>query len=331
MDADCGATSKRILYVVAIVVVLGGAQFGLAQLPVEFSGPRLGYVFDESHRIRPVLGTTGSARIADPIVLDFELQDATPLPGSDYALALPQGESPVILHLNVNPIEVRRIDSLEPNPTKAIVSQNASSLALYYAAAARIVLVNGLPEKPQLAASINLSQARGEVHQIALNDEGTRLVVAFSSGEREVLIGWDRNDNPHVLTSASRVTSLSFIGNDVVAADSDDDEVFLLHDPFNSATRISLMPIAHEAPDTMVMPLFERGEIYVASLGSGEISALDIQGHLLRKFDCGCAFSGFFPLSHTTFRLTAKLGQPVFIYDAGWPEGRIAFIPAIRQ
>ena len=169
------------------------------------------------------------------------------------------------------------------------------------------------------------------MHQIALNDEGTRLVVAFSSGEREVLVGWDRTDNSRVLTSASRVTSLSFIGNYVVVADSGDDEVFLLQNPFSTAARVSLILIDHEAPDTMVMPLSERGEIYVASLGSGEISVLDIQGHLLRKLECGCAFSGFFPLNHTIFRLTARLAQPIFIVDAEWPGGRIAFIPAIPQ
>jgi hypothetical protein len=64
-------------------------------------------------------------------------------------------------------------------------------------------------------------------------------------------------------------------------------------------------------------------------MGGRVISVLNTHGELLRKHDCSCAFSGFFPLNNSTFQLTARLDQPIIILDAAAPSGRIAFIPAI--
>jgi hypothetical protein len=301
-----------------------------AQIPAEFSAPRMGHVYDDQiRRIRPVVGITGNASIADPMDIGQTVTQVVLIPVRDVAICFSEnGVSPTVIDLKDGSVKAR-LENVPSDPSKVAPSSSGSAAAFYYGAAARVLIVGGLGDTPQVIASFDLPNTEGELRQLAVNDEGSSLIAVFSSDIRDVVLGWHRGQQPRLLTTASRISSLAFIGNDdVVVADSDGEELYILRNVSGTTTQAPLTRLNREFK-TVVTTVPERGEILIANTGSGVISVMDAQGVFLRSFACSCSITGFYPLNNMVFRLTERLDKPIFILDVKSPSGRIAFIPAI--
>src|SRR5205823_14790710 len=116
----------------SLMLLVTGGAFALPPEPI--SGPVTGYVYDAAARgIRPIQGIPGSAMLAAPVTLSFDLESAVLSGGGSFALARSSGADSQIWVL-------RNLDTSEPGArplqggiagAQMALNKNGSAAVLY--------------------------------------------------------------------------------------------------------------------------------------------------------------------------------------------------------
>jgi hypothetical protein len=313
---------------VIVCLLLPGFEAAGGQLPMNLTGPSLGYVFDSgSASLRPLLGILGSSIMGKPVEFGFMLSQALTL-GPRFVVASTNVHPDlVVLDMGSNPPSMAPIAGVPAAPSLAAASLHGTSAAFYDAGSRRAWIVTGLPHKPAASHTVELSSV-GVVTHMAVRDDGQVLVFSANDRREETLYDWTAPTGARRLMPGVSIGGIAMTGNGAaIVADRGANEVFAVWDAGGAAIRQFLAGV----PDGVSLPVgvavSGAGRIHIANKDSASTMTLDPAGRLLTLQKCDCEVSGLYALSDSVFRLTGALDRTVFLLDATSAEDRILFVP----
>jgi hypothetical protein len=342
------------------------AQGQSGQSRYALRGPSLGLMFDPATAvIRPILGIPGAATLGTPLSTGFALGQAVVAPGGDFALVVAKDD----FHLAV----VRASDGVVQNvapamggaPDLVVFSPRGSSVALYYRASGRLVVLAGLRSQTPNNALANTSTLPAAPSLVAVSEDGASLLLSVTEGDgaglyhlpgylpteqsaaprRAAPASWPPRRDPQPVTSAGAgvaqrvalfqsVSGLRFAGNgsDALVADGAASAVYLIQDASGSAQITLLGSAQNGLSQPVAVEAMDDGRVLVANAGTGKLTILHRDGAPAVSVACGCAPSVLHQLAgNTVYRLTEPSQQPMWLLDAGGLESRIVAVPPDRS
>lgn len=287
----------------------------------------MGYLFDASSRsIRPIVGIPGSSSLGAPLALPISIDKIAILSDQQHAIV----GSPVdtdALVLDLKELRTLPINGASSSSITEIRTSPGGSVAgLFYAAAKRIVIVGGLPDTPVVRATIDISFVKDPLRRFAIADDATAL-LDFSSDEQDTLYSWSVSAGPRYVSRASRISDMTFLGDDAVYLDAGNQQALLIRNVREQVAPAVIADSGDGLSDPVAVFVSARSEIYIGD-SEGGILVLDSTGHLLRRTRCNCAITTMTPLAKAALRLTDRIDHPIYVLD-GSDADRIVFIPAL--
>lgn len=303
------------------------------QFAASLSGPVVGYVFD-GHALRAIQGILGSATLGQPLDLGQEIDSAWAIDSRHVIATVAPTRNVVTINFETAPVSINALLDLPANPTTIATSASGVTGAFYYAANRLVWIVTGLPNKPTLLHQAEISETRGSLTQMAIADSGMLLLYAErdSGIQRDTIYRWTpSSDGKSYVTSASSISALSITPNGAaIVADSSSNELFAIWQPEGAAIRQFLA----DSRDGVSNPggaAFTRNRTYIANLGTGEVIVLDLDGRIIGSHFCRCELAGLYRLRDSTFQLTNRFDQSLFILDATSGEAKVVFVPPPKE
>ena len=314
--------------VCAVASLSACVALGIAQLPIAFEVPLIGYVLDENSKvIRPIAGVPGNASIGEPLPLGFAVAGAAFFPDGKHAIVLPAGSSDLL------------IVDLQRNITRTAARAGASRLrtkpsgsyaAIDDPAANRVLVVAGLPGEPVVTDIVDVAFADGALNRVAVTDDGEFLAFTVEHERQEIVYGWSRSEGVRALATAERVADLGFSADSLVIADSRAAQVLWVR----NVRKQSAVAVAAGPRDGLSRPaalsVNRNSEIYLADSLEG-IFVFTADGLLLRRLRCGCQTETLSSLGDSAFRLTQNLDSPLYFLDTASRPERLFFVPALAR
>jgi hypothetical protein len=303
------------------------------QFGASLSGPVVGYVFD-GHALRAIQGVLGSATLGPPLDLGQEIDSAWIIDSRHVIATVVPSRNVVTINLETAPVSINALLDLPANPTTIATSASAVTVAFYYAANRQVWIVTGLPNNPTLLHQADVSGMRGSLTQMAIADNGMLLLYAERDTDiqRDTIYRWTpSSEGRSYVTSANSISALSITPNGAaIVADSGSDELFAIWQPEGAAIRQFLA----DSRDGISHPggaAFTTNRTYVANLGPAEVIVLDLEGRVIGSQFCRCELAGLYRLRDSTFQLTNRLDQSLFILDATSGEAKVVFVPPPKE
>ena len=316
----------------------GGALCGQEQQEQDevrtLRGPVMGFLYDRSTGIRPVLGIPGAATLGPSVLPSSGIQTAALAPARDYAIAVLSEHGTVAVVRDLSRAPQAAVLDAPAWPTRIAFSPDGSAAALYYAPVGRVEVYQGLPEGPQLAWSIELARLEGELEELALS-AGGRMILAAGSGEPCPVWILDPEQGQRLIRWTEAKAKLAFLNRReaAVIADGGTGELWLAEDlnrqpsftPLGGAEQEVLRPAA-----VAVDPQDRR--VYVAAQDPPAVVGLSLTGEEPLRLACPCTPRTLERLAESAaFRLSEQGSAPVWLLDAGGDAPRIVFVPeAVR-
>jgi hypothetical protein len=318
---------------VAAVALLSPTTSEARQFGASLSGPVVGYVSD-GHALRAIQGILGSATFGQPLDLRQEIDSAWTIDSQHVIGTVGPNRSVVTINLESAPVSVNALLDVPANPTTVAMSASAATAAFYYAANQQVWIVTGLPDKPTLSHQAGIPGVRGSLTRMAIADSGTLLLYAEREGDTatETVYRWTpSSDGRSYVTSANSISALLITPNGAaIVADSSANEIFAIWEADGAAIRQFLA----DSRDGVSNPggaAFTSNGIYVANRGTAEVLALDLEGRIIGRRFCSCELAGLYPLRDSTFRLTDRFDQSLFILDATSSDPKFVFVPPAKD
>lgn len=309
------------------LALLASAAVG-SQLSGGLSGPVLGYVVDgHEGRLRPLRGILGSATVGAPVDAGFALSQVWILDAT-HVMATDASPEVLVLNLDASSESSVVISGVPGNPSDAVTSFQGTSAAFYYADAHEIRIVTGLPQKPVVSHSFNLSQP-GRLTHIAVSNDGALLVYSVAENDGDALYGWSASSEAaRLLMSANAISAVAITGSGAaIVADGGTNEVFAIWDAGGAAVRQFLAGEQDGVSNPVGFAVSAGNRIFIANAGTDTVIGLDANGRYLNTMECNCALSGVAPLRDSVFRLRDRIHRTIFLLDASSAEERILFVP----
>jgi hypothetical protein len=332
-----------------------------AQAPESaLNGPTLGLVADQTaSAIRPILGIPGAATWGAPLAVDFATIQTVVAPGGDFALVVArENYRPAIVRATGGAAEWLPVEPAESAPDIVSFSPRGRSVALYYQAARRLVVLSGMRDGAVQVTQVDMAALPDPVGLLAVSEDGSALLAAIPEGDstavyhlttapapRQVDLSAEIADGVPVTpleipaaTPARRlavfatVSALEFMGEslDALVADAGSSAVYLMQDATGSAQTVLL----GSERDGLAKPSWVRAldsrRVLVANGESGNITILYRDGASPSSIPCDCSLTGLSPLGRAVFRLTEPSSEPLLLLDAGGIEPRIVVVPPVR-
>src|SRR6185295_16234000 len=215
----------------AVCVVILTVSAVAAEVNATFSGPVLGYVFDSNARkLRPLSGILGNAITGTPVEPGFGISSVLTLDANQAIVSTDATPELLILNLGTNPISTAAISGIAANPTQAAASFQGTAAAFYYAGAQHVLIVTGLPRKPAVVHTIDLSRLGRPLTHMAVSNDGTLLVYAVDEGGSEAVHVWSATSgSERFLTAAVSIGGIALTENGAaIVADRGANEVFAI-------------------------------------------------------------------------------------------------------
>jgi hypothetical protein len=327
-SALLGRVVTFILCLLLISPVASSAA-SAGQFVTGVSGPVAGYILDSnSGNLRPILGILGSSTLGKPMDLGYTLDQALTL-GPRFAIVSASGNAELqILDLETSPPSAAAIAGVPSGPSVAVASLHATSAAVYHPEARQVWILTGLPQKPKVSHSIDLSLL-GQVKQMAVRDDGQVLVFSAIDRGEESLYAWSAAlESIRVLTPTVSIGGIAMTGNGgAIVADRGTNEVFAFWDAGGASIRQFLVGAEDGVASPVGVAVSASGRIHIANSASSTTMTLDPGGRFLSIQNCGCDISGVYPLKDFVYRLTNRMDRTIFLLDASTAEDRLLFIP----
>jgi hypothetical protein len=252
-----------------------------------------------------------------------------------YALAAGERVGELLVYgLRPSPASGRLLPSRFPvstQPDQIILSPLGRVVLLYDRGRREVEVLAGLPGRPVSLYKVSLAGVQGVLTALAVSDDGSVGLAAFSSARGSGEIYALRRDTAASLVGAvSRVVHLSFVpeSRDGLAADYERGQVLLLRDGGRQGVETVagrndgvVSPTAVEASAAGAVFVVNAGSETVVMVPAGQSAAAG----LIR---CGCAASGLERLKNPdSFRLTTGAGV-IAVLEAQRKQPAVFYIPA---
>jgi hypothetical protein len=322
---------QNLLFSALAILSFGVASFG--QDPsASIDGPILGFVEGSTRTaIRPIHGVLGASAVAQPLPLDSEIRNAIISPKHDYALAT-RNETGELLLMRLGSVSVtmNSVDGARYSASAIAISPAGTAAAIY--GQDRILqLFTGLPDAPQIVAEFDVSDIAGHLQFVAVADDGALALLNFLTPDGASLWVLSANGSRWALP-AQRASAASFLANrhDVVIADDAAQEVFLLSNIDQEASRLSVASFGDGFNAFAGVAASSDGlRVFISSKKSRNVTIADLETGVSTVLSCDCLPTGFRPLKGTSvFRLSDPADGPVAVLDASSAaEPRIIVLP----
>ena len=298
------------------------AENGAAATP-QIAGPTLGFVFDrDTAALRRVPGIPGAATIGDPLNAPIALANAYAAPQQDYAVGIAgSDQSVVLIQLSHGAVtDASALAWAAPAPDRVAFSPSGDSLVLYYRNDRKLIVVNQVPQSPQIAASWDLSSYQGDLTSLAVKDGGDVLLAGVTQTSGGVLLLFRKGVAPNVLLPMSHPSAAQFFwsSEDAVVADQAQSLVYLLKNVTGAIeTRVLARPEdGLTGVDLLAVDRFAR--TVVAAHSGGPLGlVIDLSQSAAQIAPCQCAISALEPLNGDRFyRVSSLTNGQFFALDA---------------
>lgn len=301
--------------------------------------PLIGFAARADHSgVYPLHGFPGAAFPGH--TLELMQAGGVPVVSSVGGYALAAGEQPgelLVYSLRPGTASGRLIPSsfeVSIQPDRIVVSPLGRMVLLYDRSRREIEVLGGLPGRPVSIYKTPLEGIPGVLTALAVADDGSVALAAFSTARGSGEIYALRRDGPaSPAGSVSRVMHLSFVPNtrDGLAADFERSEVLLLRDGGRQGTEVLAghgggirAPRAVEASTDGSVFVVNDGANAVLMLPAGQPSAAKLIG-------CSCVASGLERLKNPdSFRLTSGAGV-IAVLAADGAQPAVFPIPAAEE
>jgi hypothetical protein len=309
--------------------ILGHAVVAGTQLPNKVSGPIAGYVWSATdHAIRPIQGVLGNATIGAPVDAGFEMTQALPVDERHFLSTTTDEASLVVIGFATPSFTKSVVAGAPANPSLAVRSAKGSAAVLYYASEQKIRIVTQLRSMPTLVESIDVLPGLGGITQMAVSDDGRRVMYAVPQPDRDDLYSWTPTLSHRLVTSLQRISGIALFENgDTVVADSKENAVYYVTDPTRSAARVLLADDQDGISNPTGVAAVNGDRIYVTNASARTVLVLTPSGHVLRALTCSCEPSGLYPFIDSVYRLSDRVDQTIHLLKVGATGDRILFVP----
>jgi len=297
----------------------------------------MGFVFDRSMgQIRTVAGTSGAARVSDPVKLDFKLEHAIIGAGGTVAVVSDSGGSAltVISALNSQPAAVSIENSMADFNLGAFNTPGTAAIT-YGTDCNCIQIVSGLLDSPHVIRNLDASPFSGAILALAVSDDQSIAAVSVAASDDGTspprillfdLIG--DSTPPPVITSAS---SLLFTpnGKDLVITDAQAGSVFvgLSSGGVVDAGGTAASPGGEAISNPGAIAFTKEGLLLIADR-AGLVHVIDLQTNERRSVACSCRPDSMERMDDKSiYRLTGVEAGAVWILDMSGVNPRTWFVP----
>jgi hypothetical protein len=301
---------------------------GIAQLPVAFEVPLVGYVLDEKAKgIRPVVGIPGNARIGEPVPLGFAVADAAFFRDGRHVIVLPVGSSNLlVVDLQRNTTRI----AASAGSTRLRTEPAGSYAAIDDPATKRILVVAGLPGEPVVTDTVDVAFAEGALNRVAVSADGKFVVFSLQAESQEVIYGWSREEGTRFLATAGRVADLQLSADSLVVADSLTAQVLWIRNVRETGGVAVVAGPRDGLSKPAALSASLNNEVYLVDSLEG-VFVFSADGRLLRRLRCGCQPETSLPLGDSGLLLTRGLDSPLHVLDISSRPERLYFVPALES
>ena len=161
-----------------------------------------------------MIGLPGSATFGPVLTSGFDAGWVAP--HKNYGIGFQQGNCFLVAGLDSANISTISITGLSAQPEAITWSGDASVAVLYSRSASWLQVVSGLPDNPQVGASVDLSSLGGSLSMIASDQRGKAMALTMQGANSGVFLSSDGQNfvsalpmaNPAALTFAADGNSL---------------------------------------------------------------------------------------------------------------------------
>jgi hypothetical protein len=294
----------------------------------------IGFVYEKTAGIQPILGIPGAATRGPAVLARAGFEGVTLAPGGDCALAVFARGRQVAIVRNLSSAPRTTVLNVPAGPARIAFSPSGDAAVLYYSDTARAEVLTGLPGSPSLAWGIDLAGAPDGVAALAVDDGGGALLVA-AAGEPASIWMATPEVGQRFLYAASASPSLAFLSRseDAVIADASTGDVILVHDP-KGESQISRVggPAQGISRPVAIAAARDNRRIFVVNAEPAGVVSLGLSGEESLRLACSCAPTTLERMAGgSTFRLTEPGRGPLWLLDAAGSSPRIVFVPGQAQ
>ena len=291
------------------------------------AGPSLGFVFDPvSKSVRPLLGLASAAMRGAPLQVPFALDRAEAAQRGAFVLGIDQADSAVIA---ITTAGAQKLSGISAAPDTVVFSPSATAAALYHRDRAVVEILEGLPHRAALAASLNVAALPQSVTALAVSDDGLVLAASPTGPDAVVVYAVGRHRAAAPVLTVGRVAGMTFLGSseDALVADGAANLVYRLRD---GAAPVVIAGVGEGISTPIVLAASADGKrAMVANDGGAPLVLLDLVNRSASKASCPCRVSAAEPMAgNAVFRVTADSEPVMWILDADLPAPRFLFVPA---
>lgn len=276
--------------------------------------------------VRAILGVPGATLLGSPLPLPRGVVSVHFAPGESYALAEQSGSTMALLPFNgAQAGSLLALPGAISSADVVAFSPNASSAAVFSAAAGRLVVIAGLPDSPRLASDTSAASLPANIQMLALADDGATLLAGTGDGRALLLRA---SSAPQMVYQAGSLGGIGFVpaSADALLIDGDGNAVSIQNMTTAPATRL----LAQGLPGlsgTVVLQ-FDAGSAIVGAVNAKTLSRIDLQTLHVDQLPLPSGLAMLQPLrTPHRFLLSAESGHPAWILDTSATTAAVYFVP----
>jgi hypothetical protein len=294
------------------------------------SGPVAGFPFDPpTQSFRALIGLPGSALFGPVLAAGFD--SGSVAPHKNYAVGFQQGNCLLISGLDSGPISTTAITGLAGQPEGITWSADGSVAVLFSRTGAWLQVLSGLPDAPQMGASVDLSSLAGSLTAVASDPQGKRIALG-TQGD---------NGGAFLLTGVQSFAPVLPLSNPSALAFSEDGASLYVLD--GNALQLDVVALSDGSFQTMSLDGLQdpiaiasgrdsqnRQIMYVASRSDQDFRAYDrATQQLLTDLPLDFQPTGIVALGRNSFVIAArsKTQSPLWLFTTA-PQPAVYFVPA---
>ena len=303
--------------VAALCAFVSGAA---AQTP-SWSGPVLGYVFDDSEKaVKIIGGIPGAASVEASLPSAAKLERAHIAPGRRFAIVeTVGGESLAVLDWSEGGAHIREVSGALASASSVAFSPAGDVAAVARKSAGVVQIWGGLPSEPHVRREVAVD---GDA--LAVSSSGS--VAALSA---DGLLSLD-GDSPRLLVPGAFAALAFRPGSlDLAVSPRGKNEVSLVRGFEAEAAVETLAGSAEGIDDPVALQFSFDGTTLAVANGRGRSATLvDVGTRSAATTDCGCTPSAVSAVGgRAVFRITGPEDGPMVFIDADAPGARTFLVP----
>jgi len=315
---------------------VGGFVLAAQDFSQRIAGPSLGYVFDRSVGVRPLLGVPGAAVAGPALTLDAGIHDMEVSSERDYALAIAGSDRRLLLFRDLAGVPtLALVRGVSGSVDRIALSPGGAAALLYAAGENSVRILTGLPGAPRSLPRMPLSGLPGPVQNMAVSDGGDAALLALGEAGRSAVYLLTPDGGDRFVVSGDGPFRLAFLNRsaDALIADAAGSSVFLLR---RAGAEFRLLPVsgaeAGVSKPVAVAASSDNRRAFVANGDPPGIVAIGLDDGTATALPCYCAPAGLTPLSGDSLFLVSSPSADVLWILDGRPGGaRLLAVPPIER